>query len=403
MRLTRALCRLVFGLTFIFSGFVKLLSPVGTSLIMQEYFSAMHLNFLSGISMYAGLLLAICEFTIGMCILLSVRIKFFAAAGFYLCLFFTLLTLCLALFNPISDCGCFGEAIHLTNWQTFFKNLILLPGIALLFFQRKKIPPIANHVVEWAFVAFFGLVSVAIWLHSLLYVPVFEFTPYKIGSFVSDEDEEVIFETTFIYAKDGRQESFTLDNLPDSSWTYVDTRTEMRGDTGKYSDFIIQSAEGYDISQLILTGKEVVLVSIYDPARLSDKYWQRIRSFCEKVTAAGAELYVAASVTDRNIPEDFPFEVRYGDRKLLLTINRANGGATLFSDGYIVQKWTAATMEQDGLERILEQDGETLILRNTIKSNVMMSCLMVGIILSMLLIYYICKVAYKGSTINRRS
>ena len=115
MRSLRALCRLVFGLTFIFSGFVKLLSPVGTSLIFQEYFSALHLGFLSGISLYAGMLLAICEFTIGMCILLSVRMRFFTAAGFYLCCFFTLLTLYLALLNPISDCGCFGEAVHLTN------------------------------------------------------------------------------------------------------------------------------------------------------------------------------------------------------------------------------------------------------------------------------------------------
>lgn len=401
MRFLRAICRLVFGLTFIFSGFVKLLSPVGTSLILQEYFSALHLGFLSGTALYAGMLLAICEFVTGMCVLLSVRIRVFSGIGFYMCCFFTLLTLYLALFNPISDCGCFGEAVHLTNWQTFFKNLILLPCIALLYFQRKKISPIANRAVEWVFAGFFIASAAALWLHSYLAVPMYEFTPYKTGAYVSAEEDEAYFETTFIYEKDGRQESFSLDNLPDSTWNYVETVTNMTGTAGQYSDFIIQDTEGNDIAPFILASEDVILVSIYDPGKLREKDWQRIVSFAEKALASGADLFFASATGSDGIPAGFPFEVGYADRKLLLTVNRANGGATLFSDGYIVQKWTPATMDKAGLDEILSDDGETLVVRNAIRGNVLASCLVLGIVLALFLIYYICKISYKYSTLNK--
>ncbi|MBP5317587.1 MAG: hypothetical protein J6Y83_07790 [Bacteroidales bacterium] len=401
MRFLRALCRLVFGLTFIFSGLVKLLSPVGTSLIFQEYFSALHLGFLSGTALYAGMLLAVAEFTVGMCILLSVRMKLMTGVGFYMCCFFTLLTLYLALFNPISDCGCFGEAVHLTNWQTFFKNLILLPCIALLYFQRKKIDPIAAPAVEWVFAGFFFVVGVCLWLHSYLYVPMYEFTPYKIGSHISDEDDDADFVTTFIYSKDGENRSFTLEDLPDSTWTYVETVTEMTGTAGQYSDFIIQDAYGNDITPNLLYSDDAVLISIYDPAKLKARQWERIEAFAQKVTAAGADLYIASSAAGQGIPDDFPLEVGYGDRKLLLTINRSNGGATLFSDGYLSQKWTQATMDGAEFEGLLSDDGETLVLRNAIHSNVRTSCLVLGILLVMILIYYICKISYKGSSLNK--
>ena len=402
MRFLRAICRLIFGLTFIFSGFVKLLSPVGTSLILQEYFSAMHLGFLSGTALWAGMLLAICEFVVGMCVLLSVRIRVFSGIGFYMCCFFTLLTLYLALFNPISDCGCFGEAVHLSNWQTFFKNLILLPCIALLYFQRKKIAPIANRAVEWCFAGFFTLAALALWLHSYLAVPIYEFTPYRTGSYVSTEDDETSFDTTFIYEKNGIQDSFSLENLPDSTWTYVETVTEMTGTAGQYSDFILLDADGDDLAPNLLYSDDAVLISIYDPEKLREKDWQRIAAFCDNAVAAGVDLYVAASKVDDAIPESFPYEVIYGDRKLLLTVNRANGGATLFSDSYIVQKWTPATMENAELEDLLSDDGETLVVRNAIHGNVLGSCLVLGILVVLILIYYICKISYKNSTLNKR-
>jgi uncharacterized membrane protein YphA (DoxX/SURF4 family) len=401
MRFLRAICRLIFGLTFIFSGFVKLLSPVGTSLILQEYFSAMHLGFLSGTALWAGMLLAICEFVVGMCVLLSVRIRVFSGIGFYMCCFFTLLTLYLALFNPISDCGCFGEAVHLSNWQTFFKNLILLPCIALLYFQRKKIAPIANRAVEWCFAGFFALAALALWLHSYLAVPMYEFTPYRTGSYVSTEEDEAEYETTFIYEKNGIQDSFSLENLPDSTWTYVETITEMSGTAGQYSDFILLDADGNDIAPIILYSDDAMLITIYDPEKLREKDWQRIAAFCDKAVAAGVDLYVAASKVDGTIPDSFPYEVLYGDRKLLLTVNRANGGATLFSDSYIVQKWTPATMENAKLDDLLSDDGETLVVRNAIHGNVLGSCLVLGILLVLILIYYICKISYKYSTLNK--
>ena len=175
----------------------------------------------------------------------------------------------------------------------------------------------------------------------------------------------------------------------------------MTGETGQYSDFILLDGEGNDIAQNILASDDAVLVSIYDPAKLKSRHWKRIEDFAQKALAAGAELYVASAVNGDAIPDSFPYEVGYGDRKLLLTINRANGGATLFSDSYISQKWTQATMDGAVLEELLSDDGETLVLRNAIHSNVRTSCLVLGLLLMLILIYYICKISYKDSSLNK--
>lgn len=181
----------------------------------------------------------------------------------------------------------------------------------------------------------------------------------------------------------------------------METVTEMTGTAAQYADFSIQDTEGNDVAPLILESEDVILVSIYDPARLKEKDWQRIEAFAEKALAAGADLFFASSTGGEGIPAGFPFEVGYADRKLLLTINRANGGATLFSDSYIVQKWTPATMGDSQLEELLAQDGETLVVRNAIHGNVRLSGLMLGILLVLVLIYYICKISYKNSTLNK--
>ena len=182
MKLSKALCRLIFGLTFILSGFLKLTDPIGTGLIILEYLAVFHLGFLNAASIGIGIALSAIEFLIGISILLGLRMRFFTWLGLGFISFFTLLTLYLAIFNPITDCGCFGEAIHLTNWETFYKNLVLLTCALVLFFNRKSFIPIAHAAVEWVSVGLFLSVALLIAIPTYYNIPQIDFTAYKIGT-----------------------------------------------------------------------------------------------------------------------------------------------------------------------------------------------------------------------------
>ncbi|MBQ2133828.1 MAG: DoxX family protein, partial [Bacteroidales bacterium] len=136
MRILRAICRVVFGILFVFSGFIKAIDPIGSALKIKEYFGAMHLAFMDFLSIPGAILLSTTEFIIGVAILKGLRINLFSKLALWFISFFTLLTLWIYLFNPVSDCGCFGEAIHLSNKATFIKNLVLLAAALVIFLQR---------------------------------------------------------------------------------------------------------------------------------------------------------------------------------------------------------------------------------------------------------------------------
>ena len=144
MKIIRAICRFAFGILFVFSGFLKAVDPVGTSLKIKEYFGAFHIDFLDFLATPSGILLTTAEFLVGVAILKGLRIQLFSKIALGFISFFTLLTLWITIANPVSDCGCFGEAIHLSNKATFIKNLVLLAAALVIFFQRNKVIPIAK-------------------------------------------------------------------------------------------------------------------------------------------------------------------------------------------------------------------------------------------------------------------
>ena len=336
-------CRLIVGLVFIFSGFVKLLAPVGTSLVIKEYLAAFHMDFLAPAALVLGIALSLLEFVTGVALLLRLRVRIFAWAALLLAAVFTPLTLYLAIFNPISDCGCFGEAIHLTNWQTFFKNLILLPCALIIFIYRKKISEHSYPVWEWIFTALFAGLALFILIRTMRYSPLQEFTPYKTGGEITagvKADAAPQYETEFIYEKNGMQQTFTLDALPDSTWTFVDSVTKQIAEGGNASDadFVIESPDGRDITEEVLDGRKLLLMTIYHP----DKFIKRrgieaIADMCDKALEQGMDFMVVSAGEIEGLPEG----CREGraDLKLLQTFNRSNGGVAWLDDGLVVRKW----------------------------------------------------------------
>ncbi|HDS07662.1 MAG TPA: DoxX family protein, partial [Bacteroides sp.] len=138
MRFARLISRILLGAVFIFSGFVKAVDPLGSAYKFSDYFHAFGLKFLDGLSLPLGILLPALELALGIMLLLGYRKKIVTWAVTVFMVFFTLLTLVLAVFNPVEDCGCFGDALVLTNWETFFKNVVLMVFVVILFPDRKR-------------------------------------------------------------------------------------------------------------------------------------------------------------------------------------------------------------------------------------------------------------------------
>ena len=337
-------CRLIVGLVFIFSGFVKLLAPVGTSLILKEYLEAFSLGFMSPAALVLGVALSLLEFVTGVALLLRLRIRIFAWVSFLMLAIYTPLTLYLAIFNPIADCGCFGEAIHLTNWQTFFKNLILLPLALIIFIFRKKISEFRYPFWEWVFVALFTALGAFILIRTFRVAPLQEFTPYKGGGEITagvKAEAAPEFNTEFIYEKDGIQQNFSLENLPDSSWTYVDTVTEVVSDNGASAsdaDFVIETADGSNITEDILRRRNMLLMTIYHPDKFVSRHGvEKIAAMRESALAQGMDFMVVSPYEIEGLPEEC--ETALADVKLLMTFNRSNGGVAWLDDALIVRKW----------------------------------------------------------------
>ena len=350
----RRFCAILIGLVFLASGLLKLLDPVGTGLIVSEYLKFFHMGFLQGAAKGFGMVLSLLEAITGAALVSGVYRRLTAAVTSFLILFFTIITLILWIANPVMDCGCFGEAIHLTHLQTLLKNVVLLvlAVIAFIPFQNFGVPRKRKKI---AF-ALAALSLVFALCYNARHLPMIDFTEFAPGaelfaSLDNDYQEMDGKVPTFIYERAGQRGSFTLDNLPDSTWTFVAVDTLTRSGLYKTASKPVLSfrdAEGNYQDELAVLGK-VMVFSVYDP---DDADWDRIRTQAGEARAAGATPLILS------VPgEDAPQGVYYADFKPLITLNRANGGATYFNDGELISKWSPRDVpEGEELRRVLARE-----------------------------------------------
>ncbi len=350
----RRFCGFITGFIFFISGILKLMDPVGAGLVMDEYFNFMHLGFLSGASKVFGTVFALAETAIGAALITGVWRKTTAAAAMAMQGFFTLLTLALVIFNPEMDCGCFGEAVHLTHTQTFLKNLVIcaLLGMAFIPFRGFGRPRKRKYVS-------FGIVAsavIAFTVYSWIYIPLVDFTAYKTGEVIASasSSDEDMYTAYFIYEKDGVREKFTLEHLPDSTWTYVSTETIRNEGTATPVTLSFTDIHGQYTDELAAEGN-VMVISIYD-TDIRDGRWEDIGTFARNVSQAGFKPLILVAQTPESlagmIPPELVRYVYYSDYKTLITLNRSNGGATYFSDGTLVCKWAFRALPD--MERLEE-------------------------------------------------
>lgn len=348
-------CRILLGVVFIFSGFVKAVDPVGFSIKIGDYLLAFGLEKLQWLSMMASINIISIEFMLGICVLLGVYRKYASFLTLLFMAFMTPLTLYLAIFDPVSDCGCFGDAVILTNWETFGKNVVLLIAAIFLLIYNQRILPFFTYKVYW-FVALFSFGMCSLFaFQNYRHLPVIDFRPYKIGVNIPEAMmipegapmDEYLY--SFIYEKDGEKKSFSLENLPqeESGWEFVESKTTLvkEGYTPPIAAFNLYNENDKDVTDMILSDvKGVFLLIIPNIEKANDEHIDEINSVYDYAQENGLAFYGVSGSTHEAMMRwsdytgaEYPF--LSADDVLLKTIIRSNPGLVLLKGGTILGKW----------------------------------------------------------------
>ncbi len=418
MRILLIISKLIVGITFILSGFLKAIDPVGFGLKIDEYLKAFHLEFLDFAALAIGICFILAEFTIGFCIIAAVKIRLMAKAALWFIILFTLITLYSAIFDPVQDCGCFGEAVHLTNWETFFKNIVLLCCILALYLKRGLFTTQASRQRENMCVAGSVAFIMAVCCYSLMFLPPTDFGAFKPGTDLvgaAMDQPEMEYETTFIYSKDGKKREFMLNNLPDSTWTFVEANTKLisaSSQVGEVVDFILKNSNGeYVTEQVLESPAPLFLITIYNSSGLSDGNVEMIIALRNSAIANGARFHIlsgntpeatlvrfnstATDVENASIQERentvTQEDILYTDYKTALLLNRSNGGAVYVDKGIIVRKWSRLSYPVKDLRSILEEDSEIVTADSVIRGQIFIKVAFILLALMVIVAYYFSK------------
>ena len=366
-------CRFVLAATFIFSGYVKAIDPLGTLYKLKDYAAAMSLNGLLPDWVLVGVAIALgaLEFALGVFMLFAVRRHVVSRIMLAFMTAMTVLTLWIFVADPVKDCGCFGDALKLTNGETLLKNIVLIACAALVAWRPADMARFISRsnlwIVRYYTVAYIVITSV----YCLYTLPIFDFRPYHVGMNIKqgmeipEGAEQPEFESTFLLRKNGETREFTLDNYPDSTWEYVDTRTVQtkKGYEPPIHDFALTSCDtGEDITEQVLTKKGYTFLLVSPRLAVADdSNFGDIDQIYEYAEENGADFYcVTASANDeierwRDLT-GAEYHFCNADETTLKTMIRSNPGLMLLKDGTIIGKWSHNALPQtDDLTAPLQQ------------------------------------------------
>jgi len=353
------IARILVGLTFVFSGFVKGIDPWGSAYKFTDYFNAFNMPWLTSLAFALGIFLAAAEFFLGVAFIFNFFIRITSWFMLAFMLFFTGLTFVLALTNPVTDCGCFGDALVITNWQTFEKNIVLLALAIFVFIKRKDFKSKNGPILSIAFsgmtmVFYFYLVA-----YSYNHLPIIDFLPYKVGVNIPDAMKipdgapKAIYENNFIYKnqKTGDEKKFTEANYPwkdTINWKFVkmgDQKLIQKGYTPPIHDFMIETKEGEDIKDFFLYDEKYTFIVIASNLQKTNK--EGMKRAASLAVAAKAKGYNFIALTASSFDSFDAFKKEIGadfdffntDEIVLKTIVRSNPGMIILRKGTILKKY----------------------------------------------------------------
>lgn len=355
--------RVIVGATFLFSGFVKSVDPLGFTYKIQDYLIEFDLVSLFPLALPASIFMVVAELLVGILLLLGVYRKFSTVVVTIFMAVFLPMTLWIALYNPVEDCGCFGDALIISNWETFYKNVVLSIGAVVLLINYKLITPLFSSRTAWLATTFSIIFGFSFAFYNTVKLPVFDFRPYHIGANIAeqmqvDPDKGDITQNIFIYSKGGEEQEFTEDDYPwdDSTWVYVDMQTRLirEGEKPKIEDFhinlysydsLLEEFVTDDITEDVLEndGYTFLMTSCF----VEDANMKHIEKFYEADKFArdnDINFYLLTSsltvdMMNWNNKHGLSFTYAEADERVLKTMNRSNPGLMLLHGGVVVNKW----------------------------------------------------------------
>ena len=356
IKIIAEIARVIVGMVFVFSGFVKSIDPLGTAYKIGDYLHSFGLDVFRFLSLPASIGLSAIEMLIGLLLLVGIYRRFSTIIALAFILVMDAVTLYLAIANPISDCGCFGDALILTNWQTFWKNVFFTACIAFLFINHKRLTFMAAKK-DAAFILFFCIaypIGLSLYCYTRA-LPLIDFRPYKIGNTIEAgsrlQTNEPAFETIFIYEKDGIQQEFTIDNYPadNPEWTFVNAITTEIGNAAGHEGelFYLFNEQGDDVTEDILDSPDYTFLLISGKLqRASETRADLINDIHDYAIERKYNFYGVTASDDQTIEAwqintgaEYPF--LKADETLLKTVIRSNPGLLLLKESEIIYKWAA--------------------------------------------------------------
>lgn len=345
--------RIIVGVLFIFSGFVKLVDPLGFSYKLEEYFGpgVLELEFLVPIALPLAVFIVIFELLLGVTLLLGFARKFTRWSLLLMIVFFTFLTFYSAYFNKVTDCGCFGDAIPLDPWQSFYKDIILLVLIVFIFFKKEYLKPIFSRSVAFLLFLLAFVVSGYLSYYGLNHLPVIDFRPYKIGTdipasmTVPDDAQKAVYNYFWKFEIDGKEKTVvTQGNYPNVNGELITYKTELvdPGYIPPIHDFSLEQ-NGRDYTAILLAQPKVLMITAYNLKKTTTEAWDRILPILDKAKDQNYRVLVLTSSGEKaqislNKKLKTELEFYFTDETAIKTIVRSNPGLLILEKGVIKQK-----------------------------------------------------------------
>ncbi len=353
MKILVNVARWIVGILFIFSGFVKLNDPIGFSFKLEEYFSpsVLDLEFLAPFALVIAILLVVFELVLGIMLLIGYLPKFTTSALLVMIVFFTFLTFYSAYFNKVTDCGCFGDAIPLTPWQSFYKDVILFVLILILFFNRKYLTPYfapASH--RWiVFLAFMLCFTFAYYV--LMHLPLIDFRAYKVGAniqegmSVPEGAPEAVYDYNWKFTQNGEEKIVTTRGAypqVEGNFVGVETQLVQEGYVPPIHDFSMER-NGENLTSDLLEEDKLLMIIAYSLDRSETEGLEKMANVIKEARSKGYRV-VGLSASGENLKSainkkyDLGLEWYFSDETALKTIIRSNPGIVKLHEGTILQK-----------------------------------------------------------------
>lgn len=358
MRIIINACRLLVGIVFILSGLVKGIDPIGSVYKFTDYFNAFGMSWMNFSAVFFAFALPILEFLVGTALVFNTRTRLAAWGALIFMCAFTPLTLVLALTNPVSDCGCFGDAITLTNWQTFWKNIVLLVCSLFTFLYRRHYSSPLNTLTQWVFILLSTVFIAAVSIQGYTRLPLVDFRPYAIGNNLPEQmsvpegEEPDQYAVTLRYRnrQTGEIQSFSENNYPwqdTLTWEYVDSQEFLvkKGFQPPIHDLYIEHPEYGDISEEILQDEGYTFLAVAYNLDLSDTDNQTdVNNLAEWAIKHGHRFWGLTASTPEAIAayrdrHHVPYNYCLADETQLKTMIRSNPGIILLHRGTVIGKW----------------------------------------------------------------